>query len=273
MTQLTDVLTDFDRTTALQPTSDPGVFGVELDRGWSSLVGIHGGYLSALTVVGAEAVAGPDRVVRTVTTSFLRTGRPGPATMSVRVLRSGRSLTTATADVAQDGHTLVTSRLTLLTDRSGVEWRAPAPIDVAPLAACVPIDSEVGHFDQADGRIDPRWIPFSNGDTANIRGYIRPLEPRVIDSAWLAMASDWFPPPAFVRLAPPTGGVSIDLTTHMHRPGLALAGDEWLVGEFGVRESTGGLAVEHGRITRPDGTMVAESLQTRLTAQTSTTQA
>ena len=28
----------------------PGEFAVELDTGWSSLVGIHGGYMSALTV-------------------------------------------------------------------------------------------------------------------------------------------------------------------------------------------------------------------------------
>ena len=89
----------------------------------------------------------------------------------------------------------------------------------------------------------------------------------MIDAAWLAMASDWFPPPAFVRLAPPTGGVSIDLTTHIHRPGLMLARDEWLVAEFAIENSAGGLAVEHGRISRDDGTVVAESLQTRLTAQ------
>ena len=54
---------------------------MDLDAGWSSLVGIHGGYMSALTVRGAEAVAGADRCVRTVTTSFLRTGEPGAATL------------------------------------------------------------------------------------------------------------------------------------------------------------------------------------------------
>lgn len=81
------------------------------------------------------------------------------------------------------------------------------------------------------------------------------------------MAGDWFPPPAFVRLAPPTGGVSIDLAIHVHRPGLVLAEDEWLVAEFAIDNSIGGLAVEHGRITQSDGTVVAESSQTRLTAQ------
>lgn len=268
MTQLSVGITDFDRTTALVADPDtPGEFAVELDGGWSSLVGIHGGYMSALTVKGAEAMAGPERTVRTVTTSFLRTGRPGPATVSVRTVRRGRSLSTTTADLVQDGHTLVTSRLTLLTDRRGVEWRASSPIAVLPLDQCVRIDSQVGHFDQADGRIDPRRLPFTGGAQAKVSGYIRPLQPRVIDAAWLTMASDWFPPPAFVRLAPPTGGVSIDLTTHLHRPGLVLAEEEWLVAEFAIADSTGGLAVEHGRITQSDGTVVAESFQTRLSAK------
>jgi acyl-CoA thioesterase len=267
MTQLSATVTDFDRTTSLVADSaSPGTFAVVLDDGWSSLVGIHGGYMSALTVRAAEAVAGTDRCARTVTTSFLRTGQPGPATVSTRVIRAGRSLTTVTSDVVQDGRILVTSRVTLLTERSGVEWTAPVAIDVSPLQDCVRIDSEVGHFDQADGLLDPRRLPFTDGAQARVSGYIRPLEPRPIDSAWLTMASDWFPPPAFVRLAPPTGGVSIDLTTHVHRPGVLLAEDEWLVAEFAIDDSTGGLAVEHGRITRRDGTVVSESFQTRLTA-------
>lgn len=267
MTKLSERVTDFDRTTTLVADADrPGDFAVELDAGWSSLVGIHGGYMTALTVRGAEAFAGRDRTVRTVTTSFLRTGQPGPATVSVRTIRRGRSLSTLTADLMQNGTILLTSRLTLLTDRAGVEWRAAEPIDVAPLRECVPVNSDVGHFKQADGRLDPRQLPFSDGPDARVAGYVRPLEPRLIDSAWLAMASDWFPPPAFVRLAPPTGGISIDLTTHIHRPGLLLADDEWLVADFAVENSSGGLAVEHGRITRSDGTVVAESFQTRLTA-------
>ena len=268
MTQLSAAVSSFERTTALSPDPDNrDEFVVYLEDGWSSLVGIHGGYMSALTVRAAEAIAGPDRAARTVTTSFLRTGRPGPASVIVRTIRSGRSLTTATADLVQDGKILVTSRVTLLAERAGLDWDGGTPIDVLPFDECITIDNEVGHFDQADGRIDPRWVPFTDGPQAKVAGYIRPLESQLIDSAWLTMASDWFPPPAFVRVAPPTGGVSIDLTTHIHRPELLLGDSEWLTAEFAIETSTGGLAVEHGRITASDGTVVSESFQTRLTAQ------
>jgi hypothetical protein len=38
------------------------------------------------------------------------------------------------------------------------------------------------------------------------------------------------------------------------------------LGMFSIETSTGGLAVEHGVITTQDGTLVADSFRTRLTA-------
>ena len=270
MMQLDDeaAATEFERTTSVVPVEGrTGEFSVELDAGWSSLVGVHGGYMVAIAVRGAEWLV-DDRSVRTVTTSFLRTGNVGPASLSVSVVREGRSLTTMVADLVQDDRLLLTSRLTLMTARTGVEWHAPAPLDLPPPDDCVRMDGgRVVHFERIDGVLDPRTMPFSGGERARVQGYLRPLEHGPIDAAWLAMASDWFPPPAFVRLEPPTGGVSIDLTTHIHQPALVLDASEWLIGAFEIETSTGGLATEHGRIVAPDGTLVAESFQTRLTAQ------
>lgn len=268
MTELKRVAaaSDFDRTTALQPTGQPGEFAVDLDAGWSSLVGVHGGYLCALAVRGAEALAA-DRSVRTLTTSFLRSGDVGPATLTVREVRRGRSMSTVTADLSQHDRLLLTSRLTLLQPREGVEWSTPLHLGLPPRDECVRMEGgRVSHFERVDGLLDPGSLPFSSGDRAMVRGYLRPLDGERVDSAWLAMATDWFPPPAFVRLEPPTGGISIDLTTHIHRPELALADDEWLVGSFEVETSSAGLAVERGVLATTDGTLVAESFQTRLTA-------
>lgn len=268
MTELTQdaTISDFDRTTTVVPTDRPGEFEVDLDPGWSSLVGVHGGYLCALAVRGAETLA-PDRAVRTITTSFLRSGEVGPARLVVQELRRGRSMSTMVAQLHQGERLLITSRLTLLTPREGVEWSSPIHLGLPAPDQCVPMEpGRVSHFERVDGLLDPHSLPFSDRAQAMVRGYLRPLEGRRVDSTWLAMATDWFPPPAFVRLQPPTGGVSVDLTTHIHRPDLSLGSDEWLVGSFQVDNSTQGLAVEHGVITTHDGTPVAESFQTRLTA-------
>jgi len=271
-------ITEFDRTTAVRrlagrdvgsgdPTS-PLVFGAELDEGWSSLVGVHGGYMCAVVVRAAQAAV-PDRPVRTISTGFLRAGRVGPATVEVREIRRGRAMSTVLADLVQDGVLVTSSRLTMAVDQHGVEWTSGVAANLPPPAACVPIDppDPVRHFDQATALLDPGSLPFTGGPRARLSGYLRPRQPRRVDAPWLAMAVDWFPPPAFVRVDPPTGGVSVDLTTHFHRPGLELTGEEWLTASFELDDSTGGLAVEHGRIADPAGRVVAESFQTRLTAQ------
>jgi acyl-CoA thioesterase len=275
MTQLDAVAaTDFDRTTALRPVDGDGPdrvtnnFAVDLDASWSSLIGVHGGFLVAIAVRGAERAA-TGRGVRTVTTSFLRAAQIGPARLEVREIRRSRSLSTVVADLFQDEHLVTTSRITLAEERSGIEWSSPAPLPVPAPEDCVPVapPERVEHLLRVDARLDPGSLPFTAGPRAVIRGHLRPFGTRHVDAPWLAMASDWFPPPAFVRVDPPTGGVSIDLTTHLHQPQIDLDEDEWLVGEFEIVTSTGGLAVEHGRIARRDGTLVSESFQTRWTAE------
>ncbi len=268
MTELRMMRSDFDRTLTLAPVAGrPGSFSVELDAGWSSLVGVHGGYMCALAVRGAEAVV-EDRAVRTMSTSFLRTGAVGPAILSVSEVRRGRTMSTVVSELEQDGRRLLSSRMTAGVAQAGVEWSTPSRLDLPPVERCVRVDAgRVAHFGRVDGLLDPAHLPFSGGDRAMVQGYIRPLEDRRVDVAWLAMAADWFPPPAFVRLEPPTGGVSIDLTTHIHAPDVLLGDDEWLCARFEIRTSANGLAVEHGIITTDAGTPVAESFQTRLTAQ------
>ena len=270
MTQLkgSTVVTEFDRTTSPVPVADrPGEFSVELDAGWSSLVGVHGGYMCALAVRAAESMA-PDREMRTMSTSFLRTGKVGPATLTVREIRHGRTITTLVAELVQDGKVVIVSRLTLMVPRSGLEWRERWPLELPPPDGCVPFEppAHVVSFGRFELRVDPGRMPLA-GDRAHIGGYVRPLEASPVDAAWLVMAADCFPPPAFARVEPPTGGMSIDYTVHVHRSGPDLGDDGWLAGSFEIHDSTGGLAVERGRLTRLDGTVVAESFQTRLTTR------
>lgn len=266
MTQLSmRTETEFDRLARLHPVDGaPGTFDVELPVEWSSLVGIHGGYLTALAVRATERAV-TDRSVRTITTSFLRPAPAGPARVRVIEQRRSRSISTVVAEVVQDDRPLTTSRLTLVADQPGIEWRTTVPIELPPLADCVPIapPMPVVHFDRAQGVLDPSSLPFTDGPRTMVRGYVRPLEPRPIDAGWLAMASDWFPPPAFVRFEPPIGGISIDLTTHVHRTLPTLDDDEWLAASFEITTGTGGMATEHGRIATLDGNLLAESFQTR----------
>lgn len=271
MTQLTTLpasqshTTEFDRHLRLADApAGPGHYAVELPIEWMALVGIHGGYLTALAAHAAEVLSGGRRV-RTSSTSFVRAAHPGPAELTVTEIRRGRSITTAVVEILQEDRVVTSSRLTLGGELHGTEWRPVEPIALPAPGECVPITPREPspHFDRAEALLDPSSLPFTDGPRAMVRGYLRPLEPRPIDAAWLAMASDWFPPPAFVRLEPPLGGISIDLTTHVHQPLAPLAEGTWLTASFEITTSSGGIATEHGRIATVEGLVIAESLQTR----------
>ena len=250
--------------------SGPGDFDVDLPARWSSLVGVHGGFMVGLAVRAAEHVV-PDRTVRTIATSYRSSVALGAATLTATEVRRGRSTSNVDVVLRQDGRESVVVHVTMLDDPGGtptVDWGRPAPLHLPPVDECVPIEppNPVPHFLRADGLLDPSSLPFTDGPDTSVRGYVRPLADERVDAAWLAMICDWFPPPAFVNVMPPAGGISVDMLTHIHRAAPPVGDDGWLAGWFEITSSHGALAAEHGRIVTPDGLAVADSIQTRWTA-------
>jgi len=245
-----------------------GVVRAEFDESWTSLRGVHGGYATAIAVRAAEALA-PGRAVRTVAMSFLRPAEVGAAEVVLEVARHGRSITTLEGAIRQGDRVASTVRVTLTAPTApgpANEWSSP-PLDrPVPFEQCVRFTPPpmIRHFEHADVRLDPATIPGDGGE-ARVAGHVRPLDGRPVDAAWLAMVGDWFPPTPFRRLTPPTGGVSVDYTVHIHR--LPEPGDvRWLEGVFAARTSSGGLALEHGTLASADGLLLAETFHTRWTA-------
>ncbi len=152
-----DLLTTFDRTTALSVDDrDPLVVHASLDNAWSSLRGIHGGYLTALAVRAAESQL-VDRAVRSVTTSFLRPAAVGPARLSIAPVREGRNLTTLSVTIEQEG-TVAVARITAAsTAVEGTTWEHKRSLDLYPIEACVPLypPDRVPHLEQATASARP----------------------------------------------------------------------------------------------------------------------
>ncbi len=258
--------TTFDRTTALELTEQPGRFAIRLDEAWASLRGVHGGYMTAIAVRAAQTEL-DGRHVRTVATSFLRAGRVGDGTVTVTPVRIGRLVAVVEVSLAQEHGEVLRSRVTATAPTEGTAWEVPNVVELPPIEQCVPNSPppDIRHFDHCAARLDPADLPFAHQERARLAGYVRPREVRPLDAPFLAMLLDWFPPSPFVRTDPPTGGVSVDYTVHLHRTLPALADDEWLRGRFEVRHSVGGLALEQGLVGTADGIVVAESFHTRLT--------
>ena len=260
-------MTAFDRTTRLTPDAGrAGRSSIELDESWASLRGVHGGYLTALAVRATEAEL-EHRAVRTVAMSFLRPTNPGPATFDVVETRSSRSFSTYEVTISQGDRVGAVARITATSPVEGSSWDNSEPVDILPPELCIPLEPPEGirHFGHAEALLDPTHLPFTHAAAARVGGHVRPLERREIDAAWLAMILDWFPPSPFTRVDPPTGGVSIDYTVHLHRTLPPLRDGQWLGGRFRADVSEGGIALEHGAILDPDGKLLAESFHTRWT--------
>ncbi|MEO7126359.1 MAG: thioesterase family protein, partial [Nakamurella sp.] len=92
---------------------DDNTVEVRLDADWNVDGRIlNGGYLQAVVVRAVLAIAAnPGRVIA-VSTSFIAPAQPGPATVEVTILRSGSSLTSASATLLQGASAVVTSLVT-----------------------------------------------------------------------------------------------------------------------------------------------------------------
>src|SRR3954454_25279898 len=76
----------------------------EILPGWETARGPHGGYVMALLVRAMERAVDDDaRQPRSLTTHFLRPPAVGPITTTATVERAGRSMTTVTARLEQNG--------------------------------------------------------------------------------------------------------------------------------------------------------------------------
>lgn len=274
-------MTIFDRTTqlVLEPldTIDSvDRFGVTLSEEWSSMFGAHGGYITAVAVRTVQARLQASQGngdaeaqrVRTVSTNYFRPASTGPAILSVRTLRSGRSLSSFEVTLEQGSKLATSTRLTAAAPVPGTAWDHAEPLPVPTAERCITVPGPPGvrHLDHAVGVLDPAHLPLTRSDFAVLQGHIRPAEARPIDEAWLVMVLDYFPPAAWTKVDPPAGGVSVDYTVHIHRTlGRALGDDESLAVSFRSDISTGGLTLEHGSVAAPDGQLLAESFHTRWT--------
>src|SRR5436309_8588709 len=133
----------------------PGSFTADLHERWSSLVGIHGGYTAAIVANAITAtVDDPSRALRSFATQFAAVPRPGPVEIEVAVERTGRSMTTTTARLLQEGKVLQVAHAASSTARPGLSYddhvrpRDADPGDTARFAS----PAGVGHFQNVEVR-------------------------------------------------------------------------------------------------------------------------
>jgi acyl-CoA thioesterase len=257
----------FDEDTALTPAGD-GRWRGEVADGWATPRGPLGGYVMALVLRAFElAIGDPGRSARSVTMHFLRVPEVGPAEVSATVERAGRSLSTVSGRMEQDG-----KLLGIAVGAYSLPWESPllgdqAMPEVEPPAGREPVEDlgrgEPPSFTKRltmQHRFGER--PFSGADRGETGGWLGLREERIVDALAIAVLADaWFPAP-WPRLRALAPAPTIDLSIHFRVP-LPLP-DTLLLGRFRNRLVRDGFFDEDGELWSPDGTLVAQSRQLAL---------
>jgi acyl-CoA thioesterase len=273
----------FDRDTAVRElgrSEQAGIVRAELvadvSPNWRAGRGPHGGYLAAMLLRAlVETVADAARSPRSLTIHYARAPEPGPVTIAATIERAGRSLSTLSARMDQDGK-LIAIALAAFS----VPWSAPQIAEL-PLPDVAPQDAErrsgSPFFKGAPPFtshlvIQPRIgaIPFTGADAPmEIGSWLGLSEPRPIDALSLAFFSDALFSPPFIRLREPSTTPTIDLTIHFRTPLPAATEtdlprdirDELCFARFRSGLVQDGFFEEDGVIWASDGSVLAQSRQ------------
>lgn len=214
----------FERDTAVhrRETGDgEALFDVDVSPNWRAGRGPHGGYLAAMLLRAlTETVGDGARAPRSLTIHYARAPEPGPALIRTTVEREGRSLSTLSARIEQDGATVA-----LALSAFSVPWTGPQVNDL-PLPDVAPADSarEAGTALAFGGPpftrhlvLQPRLggTPFSGGaQPMEFGAWLGLAEARPVDALSLAFFCDALLPSPFMRIERPAAAPTIDLSFH-----------------------------------------------------------
>jgi acyl-CoA thioesterase len=260
----------FDEATALEPAGD-GTWDGAITDGWATPRGPLGGYVMAIVLRGFElAIGDPARSARSATMHFMRPPEVGPVRVNAQVQRTGRSLTTVSGRLSQEG-----KLIGMALGAYSTAWDAPVLEDTEPMPAVDPAQGrEPINTSPRKGAAPPDFTkritmqprfgetPFSGGSSGEVGGWMGLIEERPLDALSLAVLADaWFPAP-WPRLTEFAAAPTIDLTIH-YRTALPLD-DTLVLGRFRNRMVRDGFFDEDGELWTPDGQLIAQSRQLAL---------
>ena len=241
---------------------------------WSIGDNPNGGYLvaNAMTAIQTLAPDHPDPL--SVTAHYLRPGSPDTdCDIEARVIRSGRTLTTARASLSQESKARIEvlaafGDLTSPGAPNAVteQLTIPAP-DIPPPEDC-PVRSadeqgvDLPLLSRMNIRIHPDQAKSGHGD-ALMSGWIRFQDDTPPDTLAAVMFLDAFVPSVFGVLGVIGWVPTLELTVHVRRrpaPG-------WLQGQFRTRDLAEVRMVEDGLLWDSEGQLVAQSRQIGLVMQ------
>ena len=229
----------------------------------------NGGYLAAIAGAALREAVPQHPDALSLTVHYLRPGLPdADCAVTTRVIRSGRTLTTAGATLSQAGE----ARLEVLaalgdlgTPAAATPSLDPPRPEVPPPEACVGRDGgeqgvTLGILERVEIRLVPEEARAGTAGRARVTGWARFRDGREPDPLACLLFADAFPPAVFGLLGSVGWVPTVELTVQVRRrpaPG-------WILGRFETHDLADGRLVEDGWLWDSTGRLVAQSRQLAL---------
>ncbi|HZU72801.1 MAG TPA: thioesterase family protein [Acidimicrobiales bacterium] len=252
---------EFDTDTAIAPAG-AGAWRAEITPRWSIGAGPNGGYIAAI-VCRAVMAESPFEHPLTMTVHYVERPVPGPATVAVESVRTGRSHATFRATLSQERPVAV-ALATTGRRRSGepesLQGEAPEyprPADcISAKGPTVPGMTFRDRFRTRISSADELMFMRTAPGPARTGGWTRLVDGRPLDDLAVPLFMDSWPPPMFSTFLG-GGAPTIELTVHWRNP----PGDGWHLALFRSRFLIGGYVDEDGELWDEQGRLVAMSRQ------------
>ena len=241
-----------------------GRYGGTIHPGWGTGPSPHGGYVAASVLRGMEAAAAdPGRPARSLTVHFADATQEGPFELEVTVERTGRSTTSLSARLVQDGRLRVTALAAFAAaGRFPVSFDESEPPDPAGFDPAQTMPWVEG-FPEFVKHIELQLTSggfVATGGPASVGGWLRTRPAEPLDACALTFLADALWPPAYAHLQAPSIVPTLDLTVHFRRP-LPHEDVDLVKTMFRTRLLEDGFFEEDGMLWSPDGTLLAHSRQ------------
>jgi acyl-CoA thioesterase len=250
-------------------------FDVAFTPDWNQGRGAYGGLVTAVVVDAVRQIIDPRRRLRALSLSFCAPAKPGPATVTTRLVREGALVSTVGAEVVGEGGMIASALVTCAaprvlpddvrgaaTVRRVTMPEAPSPADVEPLPVDMPLmPTFMRHLEWRFALGDP---PGSSGES-RVGVWLRFREPGVtiVDEAVAVALLDALPPALLSALPAMRPAASVEWHVQffggLPRP-LAAGEDLLVTAETVVADD--GYAEELDRLWTRDGMLLAQAHQT-----------
>jgi acyl-CoA thioesterase len=196
-----------------------GRYRSRFDAPWYQGRGAYGGVVAGQILRAMEQlVADPSRPLRSFTVHFCAPATEGEAEVRVRIERSGKIVTHATARTENAAGVVAVATATFGTPRPTTPRYLDAKRPVAPLPSevgVVPEDVPMPTFCQFfEYRFCVGSVPYSASEP-RLGGWIRPKgDPLPLDTALCVGLLDAYPPSILGSLSEPRPVASVDFTVH-----------------------------------------------------------